>query len=165
MRYIVGIAALAIMAGLVANKVAPTEASTTTVTEVIDGDTIKVGTETVRLIGIDTPESVKPGMRVECGAKQASAFVKALATGRHVRLVTDPTQDRRDRYGRLLAYVDLEDGTSVQERVLRAGWASVYVYDHRPFRRLRTFTDASDAARAAHRGVYGHCGGDFHGAA
>jgi len=163
MRYIVAIAALAIVAGLVANKVAPTEASTKTVTRVIDGDTIKVGTETVRLIGIDTPESVKPGTPVECGAKQASAFVKALATGRHVRLITDPTQDTRDRYGRLLAYVELEDGTDVQREVLLAGWASVYVYEHRPFRRLSGYRNAMEAASSARRGVWGHCGADFHG--
>jgi Staphylococcal nuclease homologue len=64
------------------------------------------------LIGIDTPESHKPGTPVECGAKRATANMERLAygsggTGRAVRLVTDPTQNTLDRYGRLLAYVYL----------------------------------------------------------
>ena len=80
------------------------------VTRVVDGDTVKVevrGVETtVRLVGIDTPETVRPGTPVECFGPAASARTKhLLRPGQAVRLVTDPTQDVRDRYGRLLAYL------------------------------------------------------------
>jgi micrococcal nuclease len=59
--------------------------------------------ENVRYIGVDTPESVKPGTPVQCFAKRASAFNKRLVAGERVRLVRDA--EERDRYGRLLAYV------------------------------------------------------------
>ena len=86
------------------------------VTEVIDGDTIRVKSleatgparYTVRLIGIDTPE-VYGG--IECGGRQASAHMKRIApAGRRVLLRTDPTQATFDRYDRLLAYVKLRGG-------------------------------------------------------
>lgn len=77
------------------------------VQRVIDGDTIKVHlgprTETVRYIGVDTPETVKHGTAVECFGPQASAFNKRVASHKAVRLIYD--RERRDRYGRLLAYV------------------------------------------------------------
>src|SRR4051794_29188124 len=79
-----------------------------TVTRVVDGDTVAVSTgntkDKVRLIGIDTPEAVKPNTPVQCFALAASARTKALLpAGTPVRLVRDV--DARDRYGRLLAYV------------------------------------------------------------
>ena len=78
------------------------------VVRVVDGDTIQVrldggATERVRYIGIDTPESVKPGTPVQCFAKKASHFNAGLVAGRDVTLKTDA--EERDRYGRLLAYV------------------------------------------------------------
>jgi len=78
------------------------------VVRVVDGDTIQVRleggrTERVRYIGIDTPESVKPGTPVQCFAKKASHFNAGLVAGRDVTLKTDA--EERDRYGRLLAYV------------------------------------------------------------
>lgn len=79
------------------------------VTRVVDGDTIeaRVGgeVEDVRLIGVDTPETVKPGAPVECFGPPASAFVERRLEGRRVRLVLG--EERRDAYGRLLAYVYL----------------------------------------------------------
>jgi micrococcal nuclease len=77
------------------------------VVRVVDGDTIHVQAggrrEKVRYIGVDTPESVKPGSPVECFAKRASQANERLVSGARVRLVTDV--EERDRYGRLLAYV------------------------------------------------------------
>ena len=74
---------------------------------VIDGDTIEVSIdgseEDVRYIGVDTPETVKPGAPVQCYGPQASAANHRLVEGRTVRLVFD--RERRDAYGRLLAYV------------------------------------------------------------
>jgi micrococcal nuclease len=81
-----------------------------TVVRVVDGDTVDVAfddgrTERLRLIGIDTPETVKPGTPVQCFGPQASAFNHRLVEGREVRLAYD--RERRDVYGRLLAYVYL----------------------------------------------------------
>jgi endonuclease YncB( thermonuclease family) len=136
----------------------PSAAGAATITRVVDGDTVKVGTTTVRLIGIDTPE-VHVG--VECGGPQASAYAKRFE-GRRVRLRTDPTQATYDHYGRLLAYVDLVGGGSMNAKMIRSGWANVYVYNGVPFQRVRPFRRAQTRARTAGRGVWGRCGGDFH---
>ena len=160
------------------------------ITAVTDGDTIEVRAYrakrkryTVRLIGIDTPETHRPGTPVECGGLEATASMLRLAftaprdtdgdgladapggKGRRVALLTDPTQALFDRYGRLLAYVTTRAGVSLQRRQLLAGWAKVYVYEHKPFRRVRAFRSAQRRARAHDRGVWGRCGGGFHRAA
>lgn len=84
-------------------------AVTAVVTRVVDGDTVEAridgGVEDVRLIGVDTPETVKPGAPVECFGPQASRFAQRALEGRRVRLVFGA--ERRDRYGRLLAYLYL----------------------------------------------------------
>ena len=132
------------------------------VTHVVDGDTIDVRygrrSDRVRLIGIDTPE-VYGG--AECGGPEASATMKRLAEDRRIKLVTDPTQDRRDRYGRLLAYVRVIRGVSLQLAILRKGWAKVYVYGGNPFERVDQFRRADDSARAANRGAWSLCGAGF----
>ena len=85
----------------------PSTAVSAHVIRAVDGDTALVrldgATEYVRYIGIDTPETVKPGTPVECGGPAASRFDHRLVDGRDVRLVFD--RERRDDYGRLLAYV------------------------------------------------------------
>ena len=106
----------------------------------VDGDTIKIRTddgsnETVRLVGIDTPESKRPQTPVECGAKRAAATLTRLLTGKRVTLRRDPTQAAIDRYGRTLAYVDL-GGRDAGETMVRAGWATPYVYGGVPFERV-----------------------------
>ncbi|MEA2423480.1 MAG: micrococcal nuclease [Thermoleophilaceae bacterium] len=137
------------------------------VVRVVDGDTVRVSVggreESVRLLGIDTPETHRPGTPIECGGPQASASMDALAPpGTEVRLEPDPGQDRRDRYGRLLAYVRLPDGRLAEDEQLAAGWATVYVYAGRPVSRDAGFRAAQGAARAGGRGVWGACRGDFH---
>ncbi|HEY7256641.1 MAG TPA: thermonuclease family protein [Solirubrobacterales bacterium] len=134
----------------------------------VDGDTVAAdfadGSQLdVRLIGIDTPEDVKPEYPVECGARAAAASMSSMASGRRVTLVTDPTQDRFDSYGRLLAYV-YRGGSDLNRIQVRRGWADVYVYAGRPFRQVWSFRRAARAARAERRGVWGRCGGDFHSA-
>jgi micrococcal nuclease len=139
---------------------------------VVDGDTIKVRTRdgrrrTVRLIGLDTPETRKPGRGVECGGRQATAAMRRLVLDRRgkglaVVLTTDPTQDRTDRYGRLLAYVANPADVDVGLRMVALGWARTYVYDGKPFRRVAAFERAEARAKAAASGVHGACGGDFH---
>ena len=79
-------------------------------TRVVDGDTIILSTkERVRLIGVDTPETKHPNKPVEQYGKEASAFTTRIVEGKKVTLEYD--QEKRDKYGRLLAYVYLEDGT------------------------------------------------------
>jgi endonuclease YncB( thermonuclease family) len=137
------------------------------VTGIVDGDTLRVrafgarrSRYTVRLIGIDTPEKYGGA---ECGARRASSSMRRRARkGTRVRLVTDPTQDTFDAYGRLLAYVERRAGGADLGRAqVASGWAKVYVFD-RPFRRTRGYRRAARSARAADRGVWGRCGGDFH---
>ncbi len=105
---------------------ASSSASSGTVTRVVDGDTIHVDVggrdEDVRYIGVDTPESVKPGTPVQCFAKRASAFNKHLVAGERVRLVRDA--EERDRYGRLLAYVyRARDDLFVNATLVTGGYA------------------------------------------
>jgi micrococcal nuclease len=100
--------------------------SDASVVRVVDGDTINVEVdgrrETVRYIGVDTPESVKPGAPVQCFGKRASAFNERLVAGERVRLVLDA--EARDRYGRLLAYVyRARDGLFVNAALVRRGYA------------------------------------------
>jgi micrococcal nuclease len=126
------------------------------VTRVVDGDTLHVSVdgrdETVRLIGIDTPE-LRP---TECGAQAATRVMEQLADGRRVELVADPSQDDHDRYGRLLAYAVTAHGhLDLGEAMLRRGWARVYVFD-RPFERLGRYREA--AAAGSDRGVAARCG-------
>ena len=81
--------------------------------------------------------------------------------GRHVTLKTDPSQDTFDRYGRLLAYVTTRAGKNLGTQQLSAGWANVYVFDKR-FQQFSRFRAASNRAKAADRGAWDKCGGDFH---
>ena len=127
------------------------------VTRVIDGDTIEVrisgGEDEVRYIGIDTPETVKPDTPVQCFGPQASTENHRLVDGRQVRLVFD--RERRDIYGRLLAYVYTGDGF-VNARLVRGGYARTLTIAPNTahaglFHRL-----AQDAGRAG-RGLWGVC--------
>lgn len=135
----------------------------------VDGDTLVAtsGGRTfyVRLLGIDTPETHRPGTPVECGGPEASASMEALAPpGAQVRLGSDPTQDRVDRYGRMLAYVWLADGRLLETAQLESGWATTYVYAGRPVRLFSRLAAAALDAQRAQRGVWARCGGRFHSA-
>jgi micrococcal nuclease len=126
-----------------------------TVTFVVDGDTLHVQLpndreERVRVLGIDTPE------RGECGYARARAFARGLADGRRVELTTDPTQARRDRFGRLLAYVSLADERDLGEEQLAHGYARVFVYD-REFERLDAYRAAEREGRGAPDGIWRRC--------
>ena len=130
------------------------------VTRVVDGDTVEVALdrrrEKVRLIGIDTPESVKPGTPVQCFAKAASAETQRLLAGHRVRLRFDA--ERRDRYGRLLAYVYRDrDGLFVNAALVERGYARTLTIppnvDH-----AAQFARLARAARRHHRGLWRACG-------
>ncbi len=129
------------------------------VVKVTDGDTLKVrirgiGVRDIRIIGIDTPE-VYGG--VQCGARKASRHMRELApVGSTVTLISDPSQDDRDRYGRLLRYVERK-GKDVGRAQVNRGQAKVYVYDHTPFRRTAGYRHVQRGARQHHRGSWGTC--------
>jgi micrococcal nuclease len=129
-----------------------------TVTRVVDGDTIEVspvvsGTEDVRLLGVDTPETVDPGEPVEPYGPEASAFTKQQLEGERVTLVFD--QEKTDQYGRALAYVRIS-GQSVtfNETLLEQGYAQLYVVPPNDRFEAR-FSQAQDQARQAQRGIWG----------
>ena len=123
---------------------------------VVDGDTIKVSldgrTETVRLTGVDTPETVHPNRPVEHFGKEASAFTQSRLNGQTVRLEVDPQGDTRDRYGRLLRYVYLEDGTLFNAVLIREGYA--HAYTNFPFSKLDEFRLLERQARESGAGLW-----------
>jgi micrococcal nuclease len=126
-----------------------------TVQRVVDGDTVRlVGLGSVRLIGIDTPEVY--GGQVECFGPQASSFTKKLLPrGAEVRYRVG--REARDRYGRLLAYVWLEDGRMVNRMLAEQGYATPLTIA--PNDQLApAFRKAADAAREAHRGMWARAG-------
>jgi micrococcal nuclease len=140
-----------------------------TIDYAVDGDTLHVelaGGEFayVRLVGIDTPEDVRPGYPTECGARAAAASMEYLAReGTTVTLRPDSVADATDRYGRLLAHAFIA-GRQLELAQLRRGLASVYRYDDQHFDGLTRFEAAQGAARRQGRGVWGRCDGDFHSA-
>jgi len=103
------------------------------VVDVVDGDTIKVNinneTKTLRLIGLDTPETLDPRKPVQCFGQEASQKAKELLLGKEVRLEVDSTQENIDKYGRLLRYVWLDDGTLYNEKMIKDGYAHEYTYE------------------------------------
>lgn len=106
------------------------------VTQVIDGDTIQVslGNEaggTVRLVGIDAPESVHPDRPIEFFGKISTAMAVKLMLGERVRLEQDDSQGTVDDYGRVLAYIWLENGTLANDWLVRNGFAREQMYYNR----------------------------------
>jgi len=139
-------------------------AVTARVERVVDGDTLvaRVGDDRlrVRLLGVDTPESVKPDAPVECfGPEAARRAQELLPEGSEAVLETDPGGERQDDFGRLLAYVTPAGAArSANETLLREGYADLYVYRRQdPFARVRAFRAARDDARRAGRGLWGAC--------
>ncbi len=138
-----------------------------TVTNVVDGDTVDVATSTggsarVRVIGIDTPETNQPSTPEQCWGPEATDFARSLLDGRQVGMVTDPSQDEVDDYGRLLRYLVLPDGRDYSIAAAEAGAARSYVYDRAdPPTAAVNINDAENRAQAAGAGVWGPpCNGD-----
>lgn len=129
------------------------------VTRAIDGDTVEVRIggrlDEVRYIGIDTPESVKPGSPVECMGRAASTLNAGLVRGQRVLLELDA--EERDRYGRLLAYVRrARDGLFVNAELVRRGYATQLSISPN-VRYAERFRALAAEARAAHRGLWRLC--------
>ena len=127
------------------------------VVNVVDGDTVKLNVggavETIRLIGIDTPETVHPSKPVECFGVEASNKAKAVLSGTSVLLETDSSQGTQDKYGRLLGYIILPDGTNFNKMMIEQGYA--YEYTHAtPYKYQSAFKAAEKAARARGAGLW-----------
>lgn len=128
------------------------------VTRVVDGDTLKVRIadteETVRVVGINTPETVDPRKPVECYGKQATQAMKDLVLGQSVRLESDPTQQNTDRYGRLLRFVFLPDGRDVGLELIQAGFAQESLYSTTPHRYHEAYVIAQQQAQGQALGLW-----------
>jgi micrococcal nuclease len=131
-----------------------------TVVNVVDGDTIDVArgpdgrdTDTVRLLGIDTPETHHPTKPVECFGPEASSFTEEHLAGRSVQLEADIEQ--RDQYGRRLAYVVL-DGERFNDELLRRGYARLLVIEPNHAHARTMLREELDAKRAG-RGLWSEC--------
>jgi micrococcal nuclease len=133
-----------------------------TVTRVVDGDTVVVAvgatSESVRLIGVDTPETVDDRKPVQCFGPEASARTKALLPpGTAVRLERDT--EARDQYGRLLAYlIRSADGLFVNLALVREGFGTVLIIEPNAAHAV-ALREAEAAARGAGIGLWGACGG------
>ncbi|MFQ5745235.1 MAG: thermonuclease family protein [Acidobacteriota bacterium] len=128
--------------------------------KVIDGDTIKVDiggrVRTVRLIGVDTPETVDPRKPVEYFGEEASAFTEQLSGGQGVRLQTDPKVSDEDRYGRLLRYVFLADGRLLNSVIIARGYG--HAYTRFGFSRMGEFRRLESEARQGKLGLWADTG-------
>lgn len=125
----------------------------------IDGDTISVnmngGAQSVRLIGVDTPETHKPNTPVQCFGEAAAAFTKATIGNSRVRLVADPESDDRDIYGRLVRYVYLPNGLNLDELLIQNGYGFAYLYF--PFTKTARFAADQQTAQTKHEGLWAAC--------
>lgn len=128
------------------------------VTKVVDGDTFDVKVEDqivkVRMLGMDTPETVDPRKTVQCFGKEASNKTKELLLNHTVSLETDPTQGITDKYDRLLAYVYRDDGLFINEYLLKNGYAHEYTYNI-PYTKQTEFKADEKEAREGKMGLWG----------
>lgn len=127
------------------------------VIRVVDGDTLHVNIagddETVRLVGVNSPETVDPRKPVECFGKQASDEAKKILTGAKVHVEIDPSQGERDKYGRLLAYIFLQDGTNFNQLMIAEGYAYEYTYNV-PYKYQSAFKLAQENAKKDEKGLW-----------
>lgn len=163
MRHLV-VAIMVVLAGLV--LASPAQAYPTmpagvqgplTVTKVVDGDTIWVDNNgqrlKVRMIGLDTPETVDPRKPVQCFGLEASKQATTILGGHSVYLETDPSQDTIDKYGRTLAYVWTAAGRLFNLDMIAEGYAFEYTYEL-PYRYQSDFKAAEGDARTQSRGLW-----------
>lgn len=127
------------------------------VTDVVDGDTVKVNingsVETLRLIGMDTPETVDPRKPIQCFGKEASNKAKELLIGKKIRLEKGPSQGDRDKYGRTLAYIYLESGLFYNKYMIEQGYAHEYTYNT-PYKYQLEFKQAQKTAEQNQVGLW-----------
>jgi micrococcal nuclease len=127
----------------------------------VDGDTVRVriqnppeglgAVETIRMVGVDTPETVHPSRPVERFGKEASEFTKTRLLNKEVRLCFD--WDLRDRYGRLLAYIYTQEGECFNASLVREGYGHAYI--RFAFQFMDEFKALEAASRREKRGLWG----------
>jgi endonuclease YncB( thermonuclease family) len=141
------------------NKLSQTQPGLYPIAKFIDGDTVTVdmnGTvETIRMIGVDTPETHRPNTPVQCYGPEAADFTKMLIGSQKVRLKADPLDTNRDRYGRLLRYVYLPDGRMVETELISKGYG--FAYTSFPFEKSAEFTKLENQAKAGKTGLWEAC--------
>lgn|SRR3989344_7021542 len=135
---------------------------------VIDGDTFKIrfpgifgsflfaGTISVRMLGVDTPETVDPRKLEQCYGKEASEETKHLLGGRSVRLEFESKREVRDKYGRYLAYVYLDDGLFINEYLIRNGYAREYTFG-KAYSMQKEFRRIESQAKKSEKGLWAEC--------
>lgn len=130
------------------------------VTSVVDGDTFKVKIDkkeiTVRMLGINTPETVDPRKPAECYGKEASGATKGLITNKFVRLEINSGRELVDKYGRYLLYVYLDDDITLNEYLVKNGYAKEYTFG-KPYSRQKQFKEAQKYAKNNKLGMWQKC--------
>lgn len=128
------------------------------VVKIVDGDTVKVSIdnkiETIRMIGVDTPETVDPRRKVGCFGKEASDFTKKTLSNQNVKLEADVLFGDRDKYQRLLRYVFLSDGQNFNQVLIENGYGHEYTYNSIPYKYQKIFKQAEVDARDNSRGLW-----------
>lgn len=125
------------------------------VEKVVDGDTVRLKElGTVRLIGVDTPETVHPNKEVECFGIEASNKMKEMVSGNKVRIELDKTQGEKDKYGRYLVYLYTFDNTFVNLDLIREGYAYEYTYSNK-YKYQTEFKAAQTYAKENLLGLWG----------
>ena len=141
------------------SELMPMDGESALITRVIDGDTVEVAIEgksqTVRYIGIDTPETKHPSKGIECFGPEASEFNKELVSGMGVVLEKDTTD--KDRYGRLLRYVWVEGRGLINVILVENGYARVSTYPP-DVKYEKILVVAESLARANKIGLWSVCG-------
>jgi micrococcal nuclease len=121
------------------------------VKRIIDGDTLLlINGERVRLTGVDTPETKHPQKRVQYFGKEAYLFTKRMMGERVVRFEFE--RQKRDKYGRLLAYAYLSDGTFLNAEIIRQGYG--FAYTRFPFKYIEEFRRYEREARERRKGLW-----------
>lgn len=145
----------------VTTEITLNESTSYEVLSVIDGDTIVVAIngdkDTVRILGINTPETKTAPQGEECFGAEASTEAKRLLQGALVTLETDSSQDTRDKYNRLLAYVGLPDGRDFGQVLVADGFAYEYTYLGKKYKNQTQYQQAEAVAKAGKAGLWGVC--------
>ncbi len=130
---------------------------TARIIRVVDGDTVSLEiegkNETIRIIGINTPETADPRKPVECFGQEASARAQSLLVNQSVTLEADATQGERDKYDRLLRYVFLPDGSDFGKQMISEGYAYEYTYST-PYKYQQDYKTSQSEAETAKRGLW-----------
>ena len=135
------------------------------VVKVVDGDTVDIdiadgqyAATRVRLLGVDTPETKNPKTGLMYFGEEASSFTEDMVLDRQVTILIDTVSDERDRYGRLLAYVKLDDGRVLNAELIAAGFGYADLrFDHS---RYDKYASLQEAAIKSGTGLWGNVSRD-----